>query len=79
MSKKNYMQKIFETGAIFWEKAQCICAVIKISTERPISLATPQLNVATDQCETDTPLSTKVPFVRMELVDWTILHIWHQS
>ena len=44
--QKNYWQKLFKTGAIFWEKAQCVC------TKRPFSLATPQLDEAMNQSVT---------------------------
>ena len=52
------MQKIFKTGAIFWEKAQCVCAVVKT---KPLSIATPQLVEAMDQSETQTRSSAKYP------------------
>ena len=30
------MQKIFKIGAIFWEKAQCVCAVVKTATQKAL-------------------------------------------
>ena len=46
------MQKVFLTGAIFWDKAQCVCKIVKTAKQRPLSLATPQLDEATDQSGT---------------------------
>ena len=46
------MQKIFKTGSIFWEKAGCVCTVVKTATKRPFFLAKPQLDEAMDQSET---------------------------
>ena len=42
------MQKLFLTSAIFWEKAQCVCKIVKTAKKRPFSLPTPQLDEATD-------------------------------
>lgn len=46
------MQKIFKTGAIFWEEAQRVCTFVKTAAKRPFSLATPQLYGAIDKSET---------------------------
>ena len=73
------MGKISKTKTIFWEKAQHVCTVfIKAINKKPFSLATPHLNEAMDQSETPLrlmlrpPLSTKVPFVIFNFVDWTL-------
>ena len=50
--KDKNMQKLFKTVAIFWEKAQCVCKIVKTAKERHFSLATPQLDEAMDQSGT---------------------------
>ena len=52
INKYFYMQKIFKTGAIFWEEAQRVCTFVKTAAKRPFSLATPQLYGAIDKSET---------------------------
>ena len=46
------MHKLLKTGAIFWEKAQCVCKIVKTAKKMPFSLATPQLDEAIDQSGT---------------------------
>ena len=49
-NKINRMQKIFKTGAIFWEKTQCVYGVIKTANaqKKPFSNATLLLDEAID-------------------------------
>ena len=68
------MQKIFKTGAIFWEKAQCVCIVIKTATKRPFSLATPQLDEATYHIGTHITWSTKVWSFKWHVQSWVGVH-----
>ena len=46
------MQKIFKSGATFWENAQCVCKIFKTAIKGPFSLATPQLYEPMDQSGT---------------------------
>ena len=36
INKKNYIQKLFKTDAIFWEEAQCVCIIVKTATKKAI-------------------------------------------
>ena len=50
-----YMKKIFKTGTIFWEQAQCVCTVVKMAAKKaPFSnhMKLTQLDEALDQSET---------------------------
>ena len=61
---KKYLKKIFDNGAIFWEKAQCVCTVVKNHVKRPFPLlATLQYDVAIEQCENVLSLLFKHPSI----------------
>ena len=55
------MQKIFKTGAIFWEKAQCVCAVVKTATQMALFYSQEK---AVDQGAIPLHLRPSNPFVR---------------
>ena len=57
--KNNYVQKIFKTGAIFWEKARCVSVQLsKHLSKRPLSVATPLLDQAMDPATVKFALQT---------------------
>ena len=72
LAKKIRYRNYSKLVQFFWEKAQCVCTLVKIATKRPFFLGTPQLDKAMDQSGAPLrlmlrpPLSTKVPFVRFD-------------
>ena len=54
------MQKIFKTGAIFWENAVSV-RLSKQTPKRPFSLATPQLDGAMDPARIDAQTHLYLP------------------
>ena len=33
---KIYTQKLFKNGAIFWEKAKCVCTIVQTATKKAL-------------------------------------------
>ena len=57
------MQKLFLTGAIFREKAQCVCKIVKTAKKRPFCLAAPQLDEVMDQSGTPLGFMLRPTFI----------------
>ena len=62
--QKYYMQKIFKTVSIFWEKAQCDCTAVKTAINRSFTLAKLELDEAINQSQIPLCLSPLTPSVR---------------
>ena len=72
------MQKIFKTGAIFWERHCVSVQLSKPATNRPFSIPTQQLNETLIKVQPHyvqaqgPPLSPKASFVGIDPADWTV-------